>query len=527
MTETSEGQGRARLEGAGPRTRLSVCIVVLMALHLYAFPYFPKLKHANELPRVLTTQEIVHKGTFQLNERLDELGSRADISTTPAGRQYQNKAPGLTILATAVYWPVAVVARAFGGTPSMALTTWLLRVTMVTLPAVLFLGLFRRMAGRFAPDSDAARDAALIAYAFGSLAFPYALLFMSHVPAAVAVGAAFVVASDEAHSPAPTRWRGSLLIGAALGLAMFVEYQAIFAAFFIGVFVLAKSPRGARLRAVVGMALGALPFLVALGFYHQACFGSPFRTGYAYSVDEANRVGFMGIVGPSAKAVTQLFTRGNNGLLVFSPWVLFSVVGAVAIARSRELRARIGAEALVASAIGLTYLAFVGSLAPEFGRAGWSVGPRYIAVAIPFFGWLAAAGLAVCRKHDELWVPALATIFAAVLVNVLAATTYPHWPTQFANPVFEISVRLLREGHAPHSIGTALGLRGLASLLPLYLTIGAAITWGLHRTGARLGHLALALVLGALALSRFENFSQTKEPVRSEMWSYVTTTYEP
>lgn len=88
-------------------------------------------------------------------------------------------------------------------------------------------------------------------------------------------------------------------------------------------------------------------------------------------------------------------------------------------------------------------------------------------------------------------------------------------------------MRLLREGHAPHSIGTALGLRGLASLLPLYLTIGAAITWGLHHTGARLGHLALALVLGALALSRFENFSQTKEPVRSEMWSYVTTTYEP
>lgn len=494
-------------------------------VHLYAFPYFGALKHANELPRVLTTQEIVHHGTFRLDARLTELGSRADISTTPDGHAYQNKAPGLSIVGAVVYAPLAAAYALFGARPSLLLTTWLLRVLVVVVPACAFWPLFRRVASRFADDDPLARDIALVATVLGSLLFPYAIVFMSHVPAAVIVGAAFALSIEIGRGERPATTRGLAALGALFGLALLVEYQAIFAVVPIAALLLARV--SGRVRAALGLAAGGLPFAIALGAYHKLAFGSPFRTGYAFSVDEANRTGFWGIVGPSTEAARQLFTIGSNGLLVLSPWVVFAIIGAYRIFADRERRARLGPEALVACVVVAIYLAFVSALVPEFGRAGWSVGPRYIAVALPFFGWLAAAGVSGVATRDELFVPVVGAVALSVMVNVVAATTYPHWPIQMQNPLFEVSFRLLRDGRAPHSLGTALGLHGLASLAPLYVAVLAGVVVLFRRAGARPVLLLAGIVLGALALSRFENVSPTPADTREKMLRFVESTYEP
>lgn len=503
-----------------------LAFALFAAIYLYSFPYFGALRHANELPRVLTTQELVHHGTFELGERLAELGSRADISTTPDGRHFQNKAPGLSVIGAAVYAPLALGYRVAGaGEPSLLIATWLLRVVVVTLPSLLFLAVFRRVAERFAGGSPLARDAAWLAYGLGSLALPYAIVFMSHAPATAAVGAAFALASRLTRGEARAPTRAALAIGALLGLAMFVEYQAIFAAIVLALFVAARAPR--RARALGAITLGGAPFIVALAVYHAACFGSPFRTGYAYSVDEANRVGVLGIVGPSQESVLQLATYGSNGLLVLSPWILLAVLGAVHVLRDAERRARVGPEAIVASAIAAIYVLFVASLEPEFGRAGWSVGPRYLAVAMPFLGWLAAAGIAALGERDELRLPALVTVVAAIVVNVLAATTYPHWPVQFSNPLFEVSLRLLEEGHAPRSIGTLLGLHGWAAVAPVYALVMVLVGWLLVRAGLRKAHLAIVAIVAVAATSRFRSFPATPEPARSQTWGFVVSTFEP
>jgi hypothetical protein len=500
--------------------------VVFAFIYLYSFPYFGELRHANELPRILTTQELVHRRTFELGARVAELGSRADLSTTPSGRVYQNKAPGLSVIATVVYAPFALVYWAVGaGVPSLRVTTWLLRATVVTLPALLFLPLFRRVAERFAGNDRLGRDAALLGYALGSMLLPYALMFMSHAPGTVAVGAAFALASRVTRGEERSLRRTSIAIGSLLGLAMFVEYQAVFASAIIVLFLAARGPRRARTVATVTLAVA--PWLGALAAYHWACFGSPLRTGYAYSVDVANRVGVLGIVGPSWTSVNQLLAYGSNGLFVLSPWILLAFLGAFSIARDQDLRSRVGAEALVASAIALSYLLFVASLEPEFGRAGWSVGPRYLAIAMPFFGWLAAAGIAFTAEHTVLRIPAIATVLVGVIINVLAATTYPHWPIQFVNPLYEVSLRLLREGHAPHSIGTLLGLRGAASLWPLYLVVLALATRLLLAAGVRRAHLAMASLLALAAVYRLHDFATTREPERTQVWKVVVSTYEP
>lgn len=497
-------------------------LVAILPIYLYAFPYFATLRNANELPRVLTTIQLAEHHTFRLDDRMRDLGSTADLSTTPSGHVYQNKAPGLVLLALPIYYPVSVVSRAvLGRPPSIAFTTWLLRVLVVTLPCAAFLAVFREVARRFA-DSAIAQRGAWVAFALGSMAFPYALLFMSHALAAALVGTAFALALRLTRGTAKSPDRFAIAIGATLGLSMLVEYQAVFAALIIAGYVVSRSPRPMRVATLV--ALTVAPFIGILAAYHAALYGSPFRTGYAYSVDPGNRVGFMGLVGPSRAGIAQMLVRPDNGLIVLAPWVLLALVGAIAVFASREKRERIGAETLVATLVVGVYFAFVASLEPRFGRAGWSVGPRYLAVAVPFLAWLAAAGMDVAFRTPATVVPALALVLVGVEVHVIAATTYPHWPTKLANPLFENSIRLLRSGYASPSLGTLFGLHGIASIAPLYVGIAIVVASLLAPRRRVRTNVALAAVVSLFALSRYELLATSPQPVQDHVWRFVEAT---
>jgi hypothetical protein len=499
-------------------------LIALGVVYVYCFPYFAELKHANELPRILTTEQLAEHGTFRLDERMGDLGSRADISTTPDGHHYQNKAPGLSIIALPLYYPLSLGFGLAGRRPPIMLVTWLLRVVLATLPTIVFLSYFRAVAQRFA-TVDEARNAGLVAYALGSMALPFGMLFMSHAIAASLVGTAFAVSVATIREPSHSDAGGALVVGPLLGLSILCEYQAVFGmALVAGYFLWGVARRG---RALFHLAVTIVPFLAVLAIYQWSAFGSPFRTGYAYSVDEANRVGIMGIVGFSHASLSQLFIDADNGLLVLSPWVVLAVVGAVNIARHRNARARVGPEALVAALVATVYCVFVASLHPSFGRGGWSVGPRYIAIAMPFFAWLSAAGLDLCMRYWATRVAAFGLIVIGVGIHVLAATTYPHWPIDFRNPLFEVTLRLLREGHAPHSLGTLVGLRGFASLVPLYAGVIALVVYLFSPTRRYALEVALAFVIATFAVSGYQRVAATPPQEQDEIWRFITSTYEP
>jgi hypothetical protein len=295
-----------------------------------------------------------------------------------------------------------------------------------------------------------------------------------------------------------------------------VDYQAALAALAVSVYLLARAPR----RALVA-ALGALPPAALLGFYHHVCFGAPWRTGYSFAVDVAHKQGVLGIVGPNAKAMAQAFIAPDNGLLLLSPWVALALLGAIALLRRRGWRA----EAAVCVAVVAAYALFIGSLVPEFGRAGWSVGPRYIAVAMPFVAWLAAAGLDVVDDRPALRAAAHALVLVGVIVMVVAGTTFPHWPTSFSNPLHEVSFRALREGLAPHSLATLLGLRGIPSLLPLYALIsGLAVALLAGRDRRRLATTAIAALIAAWIVWGYAYFPWHGG---AERWAFVLRIWEP
>jgi hypothetical protein len=182
---------------------------------------------------------------------------------------------------------------------------------------------------------------------------------------------------------------------------------------------------------------------------------------------------------------------------------------------------------VVASLIFVIYVAYLCSLAPYMARGGWCVGPRYLTTCMPFVGWLAAAGFAAADRRWLTSVPAQALVVAGAVLYVVAITTYPHWPENLANPLYELSFRLLRGGYAVHSLGTALGLRGLWAAVPLYVVAATLLLWLLAR-GPRRSWPAtiLACALGAGIIYGHRAFPRTG-PYAERAWGFVTRTWEP
>jgi hypothetical protein len=110
-------------------------LIAIAAAYLYVFPYFPKIRSANELPRVYLTRAIVEDQTFAIDVGVARWGATADIS--PArGHVYSNKAPGSSMLAVPAY-----AAIRLAGEPSLPVALWLCRMVAGIAPMLGFLWL--------------------------------------------------------------------------------------------------------------------------------------------------------------------------------------------------------------------------------------------------------------------------------------------------------------------------------------------------------------------------------------------------
>jgi hypothetical protein len=501
------------------RPLLWPAFILILVAYVYAFPYFDRLRSANEMPRLLQTQEFVDKGHFWLDERKADMVSQFDTSIGPDGKQYPNKAPGPSFLAIPVY-----VAAKAAGIKSIMGFAWAFRVFAVTLPALLFLPFFYGLTGRFTEDEDA-RRAALFAYALGSPAFVYGVLFMSHQLAAVCAGAAFVAAvpliREESNRP---RWNATA-VGFFAAASVMMDYQSALAALIVGLYMVAFGPQ--RVRNVGFAAAGAAPIVLILSAYHTICFGSPLRTGYHYSIDQVTRKGFMGTVGPSAQSFFSTTFMPSNGLFVLAPWFLFAFIGAISIFSNKEQRARAGKEALVCLTVFGVYLLFLSSLDPYMARGGWCVGPRYLTVALPFAAWLACAGFAVAFKHVWLRLVALASIVVGVTIYSSAVTTYPHWPERLLNPLYELAFRLLRSDRSVHSLGQHMGLTGAKAAMPLFALVALVMAWLFSsRSQGGWKTAASAFALGGAVIAAY-SFFPGSGPYAEQAWNFVVSTWEP
>ena len=142
--------------------------------------------------------------------------------------------------------------------------------------------------------------------------------------------------------------------------------------------------------------------------------------------------------------------------------------------------------------------------------------------------WLAVPGFAAAGRWLATRLLAQAPVVSSCVVFVTAATTYPHWPEQLANPLYELVFRLLRNGYAVHSLGTLVGLRGIYALLPLYVLAAGLVFW-LMASGTRLRHgntTVAAFALGAVLIMGHRLFPLTG-PYADRAYDFVTSTWEP
>src|SRR5205807_2367499 len=122
--------------------------------------------------------------------------------------------------------------------------------------------------------------------------------------------------------------------------------------------------------------------------------------------------------------------------------------------------------ALVVASVAAIYLLFISSI--NFWRSGWAVGPRYITAMLPFLLPAVAAQLEAWRARPVRFGIAAGLIGVGVAIYVIASATFPYWPDSVAHPLYDVSFRLLGDNLVAPSLGSALGLPGIAGIAPYF-----------------------------------------------------------
>lgn len=466
----------------------------IAAIYLYVFPYYPRLQSANELPRLYLVTAIVHDHSFAIDSAVKRWGGTSDLAAH-GGHYYANKAPGASLLAVPLYAAV----RWTLGEPSLATTLWLCRFATGMVPSLAFLWLLYGFLQRYAPQPEI-RRLTLIAYALGSLALPYSLLYYSHQLSAVCIASAWILALDVAD-----RRRGMTAMAVAgmlAGSAPLVDYQAAFAGIPVAVHVLLRMRRSrftlvetAR-ASIAAAASAALPIAVLL-FYHWVCFGSPVATGYDYAITYGadHDHGLLGMTTPTWTAFVGTMVAPDNGLVALAPWWLFAIPGAAILWRAGER-----GTVAVAASVTAAFMYFISSIG--FWRAGWEVGPRYLAAMLPFLLPLVCRALAWMQRRPIAIGAASGMIAASVVIYVAATATLPYWPDAIRNPLYDVAFRLLADGAVAPNLGQWLGLHGIVSIAPYVATAALIVGWAIQRASNWMGTV-LAVVIAAALIASF------------------------
>ncbi|HEY2902186.1 MAG TPA: hypothetical protein VGL59_16510 [Polyangia bacterium] len=525
--------GSARTEAAPPSPapsfwrRHAVCLLASIA-YLSVFPYFERLNNPNENARVWMTRAIVEHHVLNLDQVQKEWGWVNDKAAN-AGHVYSSKAPGASFFGVPVLFVHTKLRHWFGwSSPGKKATVYWLRLFVVQLPMCVFLFFFARYIERIT-RSAAARDLLTAGLALGSIVFPYAVLFVGHSLAAACAFAAYMLLAppyaDAPGASAPVSPRQFFWAGLWAGLCVLFEYQAVLVAGILALYALGRYRQRAW-----PLLLGAVPPAAALGAFHAAAFGRPWRLPFGYIENEyfartAHAAGFHGLSVPKFAAFGTFLFSADYGLFAFSPLLALGAACALYLVVRGPRR-----EGLLVLAVCAAMFLFLSGMSNW--RAGWCVGPRYIVTVAPF---LVAALAYVWRRAPAR--PLLATLTAgllipSVLLNATSAIVYPHYPEQFNNPVFDLAFPLLGDGYVPYSIGWLLHLPGSWSVLPVALAVLAALSLGVATVGAGrarrwLGHLALALLVAVAFLVPLARYGRKPSAGEAQATALVHADWEP
>ncbi len=376
------------------------------------------------------TRSIADEGRLQIDSYYNNTGDRAFYD----GHYYSNKAPGMSFLAVPVYtaWKFLYqnlfsgsiapgsesITRLFSGVPvvsyfypgffvmtSMALVTIFTSSLFSALNVLLVYKISRHLAKK-----ESHRLLITLAYALGTIAFPYATVFFGNSIGTFFAFLSFYLLFDSKMKRIKDS-KHVFLAGISAGFAFMSEYSTLFilAGLLFYAYSIGKM-KGLGFFAK-GLFIGLLPLLL----YNFFIFNNPFEFTISYSQQELfPPISQFNL--PNLYVILRLLVFPYRGLLFYSPILILSLI---ALFRMRKTFA---AETLLIAYIFLAFAVYFSTLSWWWG--GTAFGARYLLPTVPFL----MVPLAACEKKSAL-VPALVAI--SIFIGFLGAQV---WENKIADP---------------------------------------------------------------------------------------------
>lgn len=516
-------------------TKLFFVLVVLPFFTV--FPYLRDINNPNELTRVFTTMMLVEKGTFRIDEPVALWGWVNDMAHAPGldrGHLHYTmvKAPGAAYLGVPGYWVFSkVVAPALGRHfPTAASSqeqklwwlrnaTWSMRLFASQLPCFLFLLWFERYLRAFTHDA-AIRLSAVAACGLGTNYLAYTHMFASHAQYAAVAFLAFASIEREKRlsqgDPRARRWTMALAAGWCTSACVALEYHALFIAILLSIFAATTFWRPTRL---VAFGAGALANVPPVMIFHWRAYGNPLTPGHQMletpGFAETHHTGLWGIVWPTWDHVEALAVDPGFGFFGMSPYMWIALIGIPVLLFSGRNARR---ATIMWALCGLTL--FLVNAGIIVWRAGWTVGPRYLSAAPPFFAFGAALALERFARSVP-WRRAVARgvggglALASVLAIGTVSLVYDTLPEAIQRPFLQFAVPMAYVGFVPHHVGEWFGwssttLWYIACAAMLAAPILAGI-FALRERGWRRNTLRVVVFVLGLAAGLVPQFSKPSD----------------
>jgi hypothetical protein len=504
-------------------------LLVLLPM-VCVFPYIRTVNNPNEFVRVFTDMAIVERGTFRIDEEVGLFGwvndmARVKMADDGQFHYFMVKAPGIVYAGVPGYFLFSKVIAPLVGHHHpdakssnedklwwLRMSTWALRITTCGIPCFLFLLWFERYLRDFSRD-PLLRYGAVAAAGLGTNYLAYTLMFASHAQYAAVSFLAFATIEKERRlsrgDSKKRRWTRALLAGWLTSACVTLEYHALFLTIVLSLFALVTFWRPIRLLA---FAVGGLLNVPPVMYFHWRAYNNPFTPGHQlletqrFAIEHST--GLWGVVWPTWEHIAALAVDPGFGFFGMSPYMWIAVVGIPMVLVSpygRPSQRRAIRTATFVWTICCAVLFAVNAGIIEW-RAGWTVGPRYLAACPPFFAFgavLALERIAGANKWRRAVVRgaggglALASILAIGTVGLV----YDTLPETIARPFAQFSLPLMLTGFVPHHV---LEWFGVTSGIPWYVVCGAmlgtAILAGLWPTRDRRWHYVTRAIAFVLAL---------------------------
>ncbi len=232
-----------------------------------------------------------------------------------------------------------------------------------------------------------------------------------------------------------------------------------------------------------------------LGAYNAICFGAPWilsssREAYPAYKDLA-QTGLFGFGPPSARVARDYLVHPARGILLFSPWLAWSVPGFGIWWKRGERRS----DCVLAMMAAVVYFVLMTGYPNWHG--GWTFGSRYL-LPVLFFPAM-AVGYAL-RTPLSRGLFAAAVVFS-VAVNVLISASFPYFPDDVAWPAATGALWFLERGWVAPNLLSSLPAGGAVALVVCGAAVALPLALGLRGVGATVPRRAVVVLVGLAPLA--------------------------